>query len=56
MASFKALLARKTDEGQTVGFVDFDENDLMEGDVTIRVTHSTVNYKDGLAVTGRAPR
>ena len=55
MASFKALLARKTDEGQTVGFVDFDENDLMEGDVTIRVTHSTVNYKDGLAVTGRAP-
>lgn len=55
MASFKALLARKTDEGQTVGFVDFDEGDLMEGDVTIRVTHSTVNYKDGLAVTGRAP-
>lgn len=55
MASFKALLARKTDEGQVVGFVDFDEGDLMDGDVTVRVTHSTVNYKDGLAVTGRAP-
>jgi len=27
----------------------------MEGDVTVRVTHSTVNYKDGLAITGRAP-
>ena len=27
----------------------------MEGDVTVRVTHSTVNYKDGLAITGKAP-
>ena len=27
----------------------------MEGDVTVRVTHSTVNYKDGLALTGKAP-
>jgi hypothetical protein len=36
-------------------FADFDEADLMDGDVTVRVTHSTVNYKDGLAVTGKAP-
>ena len=34
---------------------DFDEADLMDGDVTVRVTHSTVNYKDGLALTGKAP-
>jgi acrylyl-CoA reductase (NADPH) len=31
------------------------EADLMDGDVTVRVTHSTVNYKDGLAVTGKLP-
>ena len=32
-----------------------DDAELMEGDVTVRVTHSTVNYKDGLALTGKAP-
>lgn len=36
-------------------FRDFAESDLPEGDVLLRVTHSTVNYKDGLAVTGRSP-
>ena len=34
---------------------DFDDKDLMDGDVTVRVEYSTVNYKDGLAVTGKAP-
>jgi acrylyl-CoA reductase (NADPH) len=34
---------------------DFDEADLMDGDVTVRVSHSTLNYKDGLALTGKAP-
>ena len=33
----------------------FDDEDLMPGDVAVRVTHSTVNYKDGLAITGRSP-
>jgi acrylyl-CoA reductase (NADPH) len=33
----------------------FDETELMDGDVTVRVEWSTVNYKDGLAVTGKAP-
>lgn len=33
----------------------FDENDLMEGDVDVRITHSTVNYKDGLVFAGRIP-
>lgn len=55
MAGFKALLATKTDEGQSVDWVEMTEDDLMEGDVTIRVTHSTLNYKDGLAITGKGP-
>ncbi len=55
MAGFKALLATKSDEGQSVDWVELTEDDLMEGDVTIRVTHSTLNYKDGLAITGKAP-
>lgn len=55
MAGFKALLATKTDKGQSVDWVELTEDDLMDGDVTIKVTHSTLNYKDGLAITGKAP-
>jgi acrylyl-CoA reductase (NADPH) len=55
VASFKAIVIRKTESGQAAALSDFDENDLMEGDVTFRVEWSTVNYKDGLAVTGKAP-
>ncbi len=51
---FKAIRADKTESGQDVRFVDMDEKELMEGDVTIRVTHSTVNYKDGLALSGKS--
>ncbi len=53
--SFRAVRADKTDAGQAVKFVDMDESELMDGDVTIRVTHSTVNYKDGLALSGKSP-
>ena len=52
---FKALLIDKTDDGQTAAYTSLSDADLMEGDVTVRVTHSTVNYKDGLALTGKAP-
>ena len=52
--TFKAIRVDKTDAGQTVGFVEMNEADLMEGDVTVRVTHSTVNYKDGLALSGKS--
>ena len=52
MAKFKAIVIEKADKGQTVGLTDFDEMDLMEGDVTVAVGWSTVNYKDGLAITG----
>ena len=55
MATFKAVVIDKTDAGQSVRLTDFDEKDLMEGDVTVRIEYSTVNYKDGLAVTGKAP-
>src|ERR1700685_2907144 len=52
--SFKAIRADKSDSGQQVRLVDMDESELMDGDVTIRVTHSTVNYKDGLALSGKS--
>ena len=55
MATFRAVVIDKTDAGQNVGLRDFDEKDLMEGDVTVRLEWSTVNYKDGLAITGKAP-
>ena len=55
MGTFKAIVIRKTDGGQSVELSDFDESELMDGDVTFSVAWSTVNYKDGLAVTGKAP-
>src|SRR5947209_20109935 len=55
MSAFKAVVIEKTESGQKVGLADFDEKNLMEGDVTVRVEWSTLNYKDGLAVTGKAP-
>jgi acrylyl-CoA reductase (NADPH) len=55
MATFKAIVIDKADTGQTVRLTDFEEKDLMDGDVTVRAEWSTVNYKDGLAITGKAP-
>ena len=55
MATFKAVVVEKTDAGQTVRLADFDEKDLMDGDVTVAVDYSTLNYKDGLALTGKSP-
>ena len=52
--TFKAIRVDKTDAGQSVRFVEMDESELMDGDVTVRVTHSTVNYKDGLALSGKS--
>lgn len=51
----RAIVVEKTDAGQSVALKTFEEADLMDGDVTVRVTHSTLNYKDGLALTGRGP-
>jgi acrylyl-CoA reductase (NADPH) len=55
VATFKAIVIDKAESGQSVRLSDFDEKDLMEGDVTVAVEYSTVNYKDGLAITGKAP-
>lgn len=55
MATFKAIRIDKADKGTTAALTQFDEAELMEGDVTIAVEWSTLNYKDGLAVTGKAP-
>jgi acrylyl-CoA reductase (NADPH) len=52
---FQAIVIEKADKGQTVSLTEFDETDLMDGDVTVVVRWSTLNYKDGLAITGKAP-
>jgi acrylyl-CoA reductase (NADPH) len=49
---FRALVVDKTDDGVFAALRDLDEGDLPDGDVTVDVAYSTVNYKDGLAVTG----
>jgi len=55
LGTFKAIRVDKAEKGTTVALTQFDEADLMEGDVTVAVEWSTLNYKDGLAVTGKAP-
>jgi len=52
--TFKAIRNDKTEAGQNLRFVDMDPSELMDGDVTVRVTHSTVNYKDGLSLSGNS--
>src|SRR5512133_3287752 len=52
---FKAILITKTASGQDAQLADLDDAQLPEGDVTVRVEYSTVNYKDGLAITGKGP-
>ncbi|RWK41871.1 MDR family oxidoreductase [Mesorhizobium sp.] len=54
--TFKAILvSRDADKKQSVAITDLTEADLMEGDVTVAVEATTVNYKDGLAISGKAP-
>ena len=55
MGTFKAIRIDKADKGTTASLAQFDEAELMDGDVVVRVEWSTLNYKDGLAVTGQAP-
>jgi len=52
---FRALLVTKDGNRQSVAVTELTDADLMEGDVTVAVEHSTVNYKDGLAITGKGP-
>ncbi|MGL4322505.1 MAG: MDR family oxidoreductase [Beijerinckiaceae bacterium] len=53
MSSFKAIVIASKETPAVLG--TFADADLMEGDVTVRVSHSTINYKDGLALTGKSP-
>lgn len=53
--TFKALLATKTGDAISTRLVDFKEEDLMPGDVTVVIDYSTVNYKDAMALSGRSP-
>lgn len=52
---FKGILIEKDEASYRAAVKSIDEADLPEGDVTVRVSHSTLNYKDGLAITGRGP-
>ena len=53
--TFKALLATKAGDAISTRLVDFKEEDLMPGDVTVVIDYSTVNYKDAMALSGRSP-
>lgn len=55
MATFKAIRIDKAAKGTVAALTQFDEAELMDGDVTVAVEWSTLNYKDGLALTGKAP-
>ena len=52
---FNALLVNKTDEEFTAEIKEIQESDLPDGDVLIDIEYSTINYKDGLAVTNSSP-
>lgn len=52
---FKGILIEKDDQGYRATYRDLDNADLPEGDVKVKVGYSTINYKDGLAITGKGP-
>ncbi|EXI87416.1 MAG: Acrylyl-CoA reductase AcuI [Candidatus Accumulibacter regalis] len=52
---FKGILIEKDEAGYRAAVRDIDDAQLPEGDVTVRVSHSTLNYKDALAITGKGP-
>ncbi len=52
---FKAILINKDDVGYRAVLTELDDSSLPDGDVTVRIEWSTLNYKDGLAITGKGP-
>lgn len=52
---FRGILIEKDDAVYRAGLKDIDDSQLPDGDVTIQVSYSTLNYKDGLAITGKGP-
>ena len=53
MESFRAYQIDQQDKNVVAGFTSLNLSDLSEGDVVIKVSHSTINYKDALAATGK---
>ena len=52
---FTALVINKDDNGYRTAIETLDETQLPDGDVTVKVKYSTINYKDALAITGKGP-
>jgi acrylyl-CoA reductase (NADPH) len=52
---FNGILIEKDEQGYRASVKDIDDSVLPEGDVTVNVSHSTINYKDALAITGKGP-
>ena len=52
---YKAIVIEKDETGYHAGLKELDDDTLPEGNVTVRVEYSTLNYKDGLGITGRSP-
>jgi len=52
---FKAIVIEKDESGYRAGLKEVDESQLPQGNVTVRTSHSTLNYKDALAITGKGP-
>ncbi len=55
MNAFRALLLTKTEAGHLLSDTQLTDADLMAGDVDVHVTHSTVNFKDGLVIQRKIP-
>ncbi|PPD46606.1 MAG: oxidoreductase [Methylocystis sp.] len=55
MTSFRAIRIEKSSENYSTDYVDMTDGDLMAGDVEVDVLFSAINYKDGLAITGKGP-
>lgn len=52
---FNGILIEKDEQGYHVNVRQLDDSVLMQGDVTVQVEYSTLNYKDALAITGKSP-
>ena len=52
---FKAILIDKQEGAQSVRLAELDEGQLPQAAVSVRIEYSTINYKDGLAITGKSP-
>jgi acrylyl-CoA reductase (NADPH) len=52
---FQGILIEKDEQGYRAAVKNIDDSVLPDGDITVKISHSTLNYKDALAITGKAP-